>query len=54
LPYYKAQKDLEQFAKIVGWLDQLTLQRSRAGFLAALRRRKQLSGNGVPARLDLG
>lgn len=54
LPYYRVQKDLEQFARIVGWLDQQASQRSRTGFLSALRRKKPLPGNVVPARLDLG
>jgi chromosome partitioning protein len=54
LPYYRVQKDLERFSRIVGWLDQQTLQRSRPGLLSALRRKKQLTGSGASARLDLG
>jgi chromosome partitioning protein len=52
LPYYRVQKDLEQFAKILSWLDQQTLQRSRSGFLSALRRKKPLSRTGTSPRFD--
>ena len=52
LPYYRVQKDLEQFGRIVSWLDQQTLQRSKPGFLSALRRKKQLSRTGTSPRID--
>ena len=52
LPYYRVQKDLEQFVKIVDWLDQQTLQRSRPGFLATLRRKTALPRTGTSTRFD--
>lgn len=48
LPYSRVQKDLQQFARIVDWLDQQTMHRWKPRFLSELRlKRKRPGSNGA-------